>query len=112
MIGLLGVAGLAAAVVAVTRKATSAATESLPNRRLCDGPPPSPQPSAPAGFRIFRGKVDAGSEQNAVNMLGAPIGTFRTFTMPNDGRLLGGLVNWHCDESRGWHKGVTLFEKV
>lgn len=112
---LLGM-GIAAVVYAVTRKG-SAPTPQVPpasSKKLCDSPPPSPQPKVPAGFSIFRGEVDDIAQGVANNMLGNAIGDSEVF-QDGSGRTLLALSLWHCKNEGtplGWHKGVTLFQKV
>lgn len=116
---LLGMS-IAAAVYAVVRKsstptqAPSAPSNPSTTKRLCDSPPPSPQPKVPAGFSVFRGTVDDIAQGVANNMLGNPIGDSQTFT-DGEGRTLLALSLWHCKNEGtplGWHKGVTLFQKA
>lgn len=82
-----------------------------PRRGVCDQPPPSPQPRPPVGWVPYHGTVSATAERRAVNMLGRELGAFQEFT-DDDGRELLVMVTWHCDETRGWHKGANLFSRT
>ncbi len=115
---LLG-AGIAAGLYAIFRKGSGtspgpAPAPTPPAARPCDSPPPSPQPAVPAGFAVFRGAVDEIAQGVANNLLGNAIGDSEQFT-DGQGRTLLALSHWHCNNDknpRGWHKGVTLFERV
>jgi hypothetical protein len=109
MPALLGLAVLVGVLAATRRARASSSGE-------CSGAPPSRQPSAPEGFRPFRGAVDRVAQDAARQALSQPLGAFSTFR-DEQGRELGVLVSWHCHEPEeglrpiGWHKGANLFER-
>lgn len=84
--------------------------------KLCNTPPPSPQPVIPPGFSVFQGPVDAVSSAAARSALKNPLGHFEEF-QDSAGRSLAVIVSWHCHEEGsglrpiGWHKGANLLER-
>lgn len=107
-----GLGGLAVLLITTLRKQTPASSApSTTQKNPCDDSPPSPQPKIPAGFTVYRGPIDEIAQGVANNLLGASLGEFVAFT-DGEGRKLGALSLWHCKPSRGWHKGVTLFQKA
>lgn len=105
------------ALVAMMLAAGSSKAAPAIGRRLCDSPPPTPQPPFPAGFRIYRGPVDNVSSFNARGALSQGIGHFEEYRDESN-RQLGILISWHCHEPEsglkpvGWHKGANILERV
>lgn len=113
IMGLLAIAAAVLLWVGLRRGRTPKSDDKAPEtprRSICDQPPPSKQPNIPAGWKAYHGTVSATAEARAVSMLELELGAFQEFA-DDDGRELGVMVTWHCDEARGWHKGANLFER-
>ncbi len=70
------------------------------------GDPPTPPPPIPGGWRrMSGGDVTSELRADAVNVLrsGAPIGSL----VPVSGGAAA-FVEWHWNEVKGWHKGISL----
>ena len=79
---------------------------------------PSPQPKAPEGWFVFKGKPSKSAVVAAVKGLKNPLGTWTEFVDPDTEEELGLLQQWHYHpyggklHPYGWHKGSTLFRRV
>lgn len=108
---LAGIGLLGFGVVALYLLTRPAPEDDVP---ICKTSPPAPQPSIPAGWRMYSGGVSGTASTEARASLSSPMGTAHTFE-DDDGELLGVLVMWHCHDPSegvtpvGWHKGATLF---